>query len=294
MRLEHQELRVFAAVVEQNGFNRAAEQLCITQSAVSQAVANLERKLDSVLLHRRPLGLTDAGARLLRHARQVQRDEERVLGDLEEIRQGESASLSLAVNSVINRYYAAPLVARFCDDNPSARLHVEEMPSRAIIAAVLTGRVELGIGPFESRMPAFETREMLRETRMLVVSGSHPRLEEILAHPSRTLKEIPLLASYIDDAAQRPGTGRIREQFSRVWLVRSISLRLEMLAAGHGAGFISGQVLRDDPLCSDFVVIDRAPFARITRSVGLFYRRDDELSEGARKFLEICCNDWPS
>ena len=45
MRLEMQELRVFAAVIENNGFQRAAEKLYISQSAVSQAVASLERKL---------------------------------------------------------------------------------------------------------------------------------------------------------------------------------------------------------------------------------------------------------
>ncbi len=293
MRIEQQELRVFAAVVEQNGFKRAAEFLCITQSAVSQAVANLERKLETPLLQRRPLGLTDAGSRLLRHAQHTLREEERMLEDLLEIRRGESASLSLAINSVINRYYAPTVVARFCRDNPEARLQVEEMPSREIISAVLMGRVELGIGPFESRMPAFETEELLRETRVLVVSKRHPQVNAILSQPGKALKSVPLLASYIDDASQRPGTGRIREKFSRVWLVRSISLRLELLAAGQGAGFISDQILLDDPMCAGLTVIDKAPFARITRSVGLFYRRDQELSDGARKFIAICREDWP-
>ncbi|MFT5482569.1 MAG: DNA-binding transcriptional LysR family regulator [Halieaceae bacterium] len=293
MRLEHQELRIFAAVAAQNGFKRASDFLCITQSAVSQAVASLERKLDLVLFHRRPLSLTDAGVRLLRHARQVQQEEEIVLSDLEEIRQGDAASLSLAINSVINRYYAPQLVSRFCELNPYARLHIDEMPSREIISAVLTGRVELGIGPFESRMPAFVTEELFRETRLLVVSRKHSDIDEILAYPTRALQRVPLLASYVDDAAQRPGSGRIRERFSRVWLVRSISMRLELLAAGQGAGFISDKVLHEDPLCADFVVIDKAPFARIVRSVGLFYRSGHELSEGASKFVSICQDQQP-
>jgi DNA-binding transcriptional LysR family regulator len=202
MRLEHQELRVFAAVAEQNGFKRAADVLCITQSAVSQAVANLERKLELPLFSRRPLTLTEGGIRLLRHARSVLREEEVVLGDLEEIRQGEAV----------------------------ARLNIGEMPSREIISAVLTGRVELGIGPFESRMPAFVTEELFRETRALVVSRNHPEAEQILGNPAEALKREPLLASYIDDAAQRPGSGRIRDRFRRVWLVRSVTLRLELIA----------------------------------------------------------------
>ena len=52
MQIERQEIRVFAAVVEQGGFGRAAETLDVSQSAVSQAIANLEHKLDSPLLLR--------------------------------------------------------------------------------------------------------------------------------------------------------------------------------------------------------------------------------------------------
>ncbi|MEO1999247.1 MAG: LysR family transcriptional regulator [Planctomycetaceae bacterium] len=47
MRFENSELRAFRAVVEEGSFRRAAESLSITQSAVSQAVAGLEAKLDS-------------------------------------------------------------------------------------------------------------------------------------------------------------------------------------------------------------------------------------------------------
>ena len=68
MRLEMQELRVLAAVIESNGFKRAAEKLYISQSAVSQAVASLERKLDQRLLQRKPLELTEAGQRILTYA----------------------------------------------------------------------------------------------------------------------------------------------------------------------------------------------------------------------------------
>jgi hypothetical protein len=53
------------------------------------------------------------------------------------------------------------------------------------------------------------------------------------------------------------------------------------------------RVLREDPLCEELVVIEGAPFARIERSVGLFYRQGHELSGGAHKFLEICRAQWP-
>jgi DNA-binding transcriptional LysR family regulator len=107
------------------------------------------------------------------------------------------------------------------------------------------------------------------------------------------LSEVPLVASYIDDPAERPAMERIRDRFSRVWEVRSISLRLELLAAGYGVGYVSDLVLAREPLGAELVVVERLPFARIARSVGLFYRRDSTLSAGAAKFVELCRERWP-
>ncbi|MFB0969950.1 MAG: LysR family transcriptional regulator, partial [Pseudomonadales bacterium] len=57
------EIRVFKAVYDNNGFKKAADKLFVTQSAVSQTIANLEHKLDGLLLQRNPLKLTEAGVR---------------------------------------------------------------------------------------------------------------------------------------------------------------------------------------------------------------------------------------
>jgi DNA-binding transcriptional LysR family regulator len=68
MRIENNELRIFQAVIEANGFNKAAERLHISQSAVSQSISNLESKLDLPLIKRgKSLALTRAGKRLLEH-----------------------------------------------------------------------------------------------------------------------------------------------------------------------------------------------------------------------------------
>lgn len=78
MELRH--LRYFAAVAEASNFTRAAEQQLVSQPALSQQIAGLERELDVRLFERggRSVSLTDAGQALLPLAR-------RVLGDVEAI-----------------------------------------------------------------------------------------------------------------------------------------------------------------------------------------------------------------
>ena len=292
MRIEIQELRILAAVVENRGFKRAAEKLSISQSAVSQAVASLERKLDQRLLERSPLAPTEAGLRILAYAQHQAREEELLLGDLRDLRRGQSARLSLTLNSAINRYHAPALLGEYCRRHPYAGLTVDELPSRQVIQAVVAGGAELGMGPFQTHMPAVECLPLFDELRTLVISRHHPQIEELLQEPLPVLGQLPLLASYLDDPEERPAMRRIRDHFSRVWEVRSIGLRLELLAAGHAVGYVSDLVLAHEPLCEDLVEVGGLPFSRIPRSVGLFYRKDESLSEGARNFVTLCREKW--
>jgi DNA-binding transcriptional LysR family regulator len=64
-------LRTFIAVADCGSFSAAAARLGYTQSAVSQQIAALEADLGTELLHRRPVTVTQAGARLLDHARPI-------------------------------------------------------------------------------------------------------------------------------------------------------------------------------------------------------------------------------
>ncbi|MGB4246240.1 MAG: LysR family transcriptional regulator, partial [Pseudohongiellaceae bacterium] len=62
--LETHEIRVFKTVCDTGGFKTAADKLYVTQSAISQAVANLERKLGTLLIERgKPIALTESGQR---------------------------------------------------------------------------------------------------------------------------------------------------------------------------------------------------------------------------------------
>ena len=98
MRIENNELRIFQAVIEANGFNKAAERLHISQSAVSQSISNLESKLDLPLIKRgKSLALTPAGKRLLEHAVEVLREEQQVIEDLSRIKTGDQQVLNLAL-----------------------------------------------------------------------------------------------------------------------------------------------------------------------------------------------------
>jgi len=132
MRFENSELRAFRAVIEEGGFRRAAEALHLSQSAVSQAVAGLEFKLGAPLVVRgKELRLTDVGKRLFEHAVDVLRGEQQAMEDIEQLKQGKTGTLSLALSASLNRFYAPTLISAYYQENPHTRLKVAEMPSAA-------------------------------------------------------------------------------------------------------------------------------------------------------------------
>ena len=294
LRIEVRELQFLTAVAENRGFKRAAEQLAISQSAISQGITGLEAKLNQRLFQRSPFALTEAGERLLLYAQSRAHEELLVLQDLDDIRRGEQSKLSLAVNGSINRYHAPELVLEFCRNNPNARLQLEELPSRQVLQAVVNGGAELGIGPFQRQMPALNSVPLFEEVRTLVVAKSHHMIEQLRSKPEAALANLPLRASYLDDPEERPGTQKIRDYFKGVWEVRSISLRLHLLAQGHAIGFIGDQILVQEALCQDLEEVRGLPFSRIRRSVGLVMRRDSTLSVGAQRFVKLCRERWPS
>ena len=195
MQIERHEIRIFSAVVEEGGFSRAAERLNISQSAVSQAVANLEHKLDTqLLLREKQPELTEAGKRLFSYTQTVINEEHNTLQDIQQIRTGALSTLNLAMNSMVNRFHGRELLLEFCERNPLTRLKLDVAPSREIIYGVDADRWDLGFGPFSKHMPGhLVTEPYFAERRLLVVHQNHPRFDALRQHPERELGQATLL-----------------------------------------------------------------------------------------------------
>ena len=293
MQIERHEIRVFSAVVEEGGFSRAADKLNISQSAVSQAVANLEHKLDAVLLVRgsKP-ELTEAGKRIFTFTRMVINEEQSTLDDLQQIKGGALSTLSLAMNSMFNRFFGRELMFEFCERNPLTRLKLDVAPSREIVYGVDEDRWELGIGPFQSRMPGhFRLAPFFSENRVLVVHEQHPRYQAFMTGPEAELAQSTLLTSYLDDVTKRPGSDRIRNQFASVWEVSNLDLRLALAEAGMGVLYMSDRL---QAVLEGFRIIEGLEISTMEREVGLYYKKHKALSEGAKRFVAICHDRFAS
>ena len=285
--LEFQELRVFAAVIDCGGFLKASQALHLTQPAVSQSIKNLETKVGEKLVERTsPVRPTPIGLELLGHARFILERESEFIGDLAKLKQGHLQKLSLTVDYLVNEYFCAPHLKKTLVSLPELSFRIKRLPAREMIAAVREGQFELGFGPFQKDMEDLKSHKVFEETSYLVTGKSNRCLKTYKDDPMGALKETVLLASYLDEPALRPSKVKIRDYFKAAWEVSTLSLQIELLEQGIGATYIPGTILEREKCAKNFVVLEKIPFHEVSKPYGIYHREGEELSQGAKAFLE--------
>jgi DNA-binding transcriptional LysR family regulator len=135
--LEFRQLEYFVAVAEELHFGRAATRMYITQPALSQAIAGLERTMDVQLFARtrQNVELTDAGAELLRHARGMLVEREEAVAAVRRVERGEVGVLRVGV-ALLAEHEIAPALAALTDTYPDIVLDRTAAVSERLLSSI--------------------------------------------------------------------------------------------------------------------------------------------------------------
>src|SRR4051812_12382110 len=145
--LDPRRLLTFREVARQRSFSRAGEALALTQPAVSQQVAALERQLGVKLLDRGPGGPapTEAGALLLAHADAVAGRLAQADTQIAELVAAERETLRLGAFSSAMATIVPPAVARLSRERPDLQVEVAEFSAVDAGAAVAAGALHVAV-----------------------------------------------------------------------------------------------------------------------------------------------------
>lgn len=190
------QLKAFVLVAEQNSFTKAAETLCLTQSALSGLIKELEQNLDVKLFDRttRKLHLSDAGQRLLPQARRVL-NEMSVLNDkvasLKSLHQGH---VHLAVSQQLSASTLPKFIAKFCELHPNIQVTLTDCSVDEVVGHIENLEADLGIAPERFYGDDLKTDVLFSSPFYLVLPKSHPfankdtiRWEDLLSERLITL-----------------------------------------------------------------------------------------------------------
>lgn len=172
-----QSLNVFVTVAEKKNFSRAAEDLHMTQPAVSQYIRSLEETMDVRLLERtnKYVRLTKAGEIVYHHAKEIVGLYGRMHHLVNDLSHEASGQLSIGASYTFGEYVLPHILARLLKDYP--RIHPDvTIGNTAEIADLIMSR-QLDVGIVEGRFKENRqlTTQAFAEDRMiLVASADHP------------------------------------------------------------------------------------------------------------------------
>jgi len=185
-------LKVFDTVARRLSFTKAAEELCISQPAVTKHIKELERQMNLRLFERRGnrVALSEGGRILLKHTEaihDISRQLEDELNMLHEVHRG---SLSIGASTTIAQYVLPPLLAMFHRLYAEVRLSMLTANTEQIENALLQHTIMLGIIEGESKRRDIIYTPFARDEILLVCNPAHPlarkediRLDELAATP---------------------------------------------------------------------------------------------------------------
>jgi DNA-binding transcriptional LysR family regulator len=170
-------LRAFIAVADNASFSLAAEQLFITQPAVSKRIAALEQELGTPLFDRvgRQIVLTEAGRALEPHARLILEEVEDTRRALSNLTGRIAGRLSLATSHHIGLHRLPPLLRELRRRYPELHLDIRFLDSETACRAVEHGELELAIVTLPLRPSAqLQTTALWDDPLSVVCAPDHP------------------------------------------------------------------------------------------------------------------------
>ena len=196
------QLRYFVTISELGQVSRAAEQLHVTQSAVTVAIRDLEKELRFALFNREPHGmeLTDDGRQFLVHAHAI---EVAVANARNMPRAREIAEdITLAATSTLVGYFLPEHIHRLRGLHPGLNIHLVEMTRPDIEKGLLAGTIKIALlNTLKVNSRRIQTLRITESARRLWVCSGHP----LTARPQVHLRDIekePLMLLSADEAAE--------------------------------------------------------------------------------------------
>jgi DNA-binding transcriptional LysR family regulator len=188
------QIRIFLAVARHRSFRAAAERVSASQSSISIQIKELEDRLGLSLFDRttRVVRLTPEGAELLGDFERLATMADEVRTRSAQLSAGVAGQLKVGTLPSIAAEYLPEVIAQFHRELPDVRVEIVEAVEQEVIAAVKTGRCDLGLTSARMLERGMAFEELFSDHLMAVILSSHhlAKLEEI---PIAALKNQPLI-----------------------------------------------------------------------------------------------------
>ena len=187
MHITIRQLQVFEAVARQLSYTRAAEELHLTQPAVSMQIKQLESSVGLSLFEQlgKRVFMTQAGETMLRHAQTIMRHLATAREEMDELKGVDSGRLRIAVASTVN-YFATRLLATFARLHPSVQITLDVTNRETLLQKLEDNQPDIVLMGKPPKDLDLDADAFMDNPLIMIARPDHP----LSKHRSIALKEL--------------------------------------------------------------------------------------------------------
>jgi len=283
-------LKILCDVVDHGSFSHAAELNGVSQSNASQVVHQLEERLGVQLIDRskRPFVLTPEGHKFHEGARVIVQRYDDLEREVRSLHQAVVARLTVASIYSVGLAHMSRYLREFLAANPQADIRLEYLHPHRVYDAVDSGQADLGLISYPEESKSLAAIPWRTEPMVLVCHPEHP----LAGKPSIALKELH------GEAVVAFQTGlAIRDEIDRVLALDDVTVKVALefdnietikraVEIGSGVSLLPEPTVERE-LSAGTLVKVQLTGRPLVRPLGIIHRRDRELSDTARRFVQL-------
>ncbi|MCX7709083.1 MAG: LysR family transcriptional regulator [Clostridia bacterium] len=281
--------KIFYLAAKAESFTGAAEKLFISQSAVSQAVKNLEDKLGSQLFFRnsRSIKLTGEGELLFKHIEQAYNLIKTAETKLTEIQNLTFGEIRIGASDTVCKYHLIPCIENFSQEHQGIKIHLVNRTSSQILNTLKKGLIDFGIVTLPAEDKSIDVVEWLKVEDIFVASEKFNPLknqkismQDISRHPLLMLQKNSSTRQFFDSYLSEKGIEILPEME-----LESVDLLVEFAKIGLGIAHVykdsALEAIRKQELF-EIQVTEKLP----TRTLGIVSLKNVPPSRASKEFIK--------
>lgn len=243
--IENFKLKVFRVVADMLNFRRAADELHLTQPAVTAQIRSLEESLGIALFDRigRETSLTPAGATLLEYVRRIEAITNDAIAALAPFGGQEGTELSIGASHTVAVYLLPKFLPILLREWPKLRIHIVGGSTHEILQALTTHQIGVALIEAPAYRPDLKIESFAEDELALIVRPDHRWTKKKVVRAAELVQEPILLREvgsgmrqFVEEYLERNGV--LRQQLRTCIDINSTEGIISAVEAGLGIGFV--------------------------------------------------------
>ena len=293
--VENFRMRVFRTVAHHLSFSRAAEELLLTQPAVTQQIKALEDEFGVALFDRGGgrITLTPGGAALLPFADRMKALSEAAIEAVASAYGEHAGELAIGASQTIGQYLMPNFVAAFLQTHPKVHVTARSGNTDEMLEELVSGRIQIALIEGPEQRKDVHIEPFMEDHLVLVVPAQHDwaghevKLDDLRSQPVLMREFGSGSRRVVEQALSKAGL-KVKELMVGMELDSTEGL-LSAVEAGLGVTFVSRWAVRNQ-LALGTLKLSRVAGLKLTRSFSMAYPAGPEPTGSVQAFRNFLLN----